>query len=319
MLKPALATGAALLALPVLTVVLLAAHSQAAAPTGPDITQPTNEAIDDIPPHYLHLYQEAARPPGLPWNVLAAISDIESDHGRNPPDCTPNAAGAAGPMQFLAPTWDAYGIDGNDDGRTDRCDPADAIPGAANYLAANGAAKGGKHLERALWHYNHADWYVRKVLDRAQDYATPPTTGVGAGATVVKAALRWLGTPYSWGGGGPIGPTYGIQHGADIKGFDCSGLAQHAWSKVGINLHRVAADQYNDGPHIPRDKLQPGDLVFFASNPANPRTIHHVGINIGNGRMVHAPHTGDVVKISKFTDVPYREREYAGATRPARR
>jgi len=314
-LKPAaLAGAAALVTLPVLTVVLLATHSQA-DPADPAVL--TKTATDDIPPHYLRLYHQAARPPGLPWNVLAAIGDIESDHGRNPPDCTPNAAGAAGPMQFLAPTWEAYGVDGNRDGRADRCDPADAIPGAAHYLAANGATKGGKHLERALWHYNHADWYVRKVLDRAQDYAAPPATGDGA--KVVKAALRWLGTPYSWGGGGPSGPTYGIKHGARIKGFDCSGLAQNAWSKAGINLHRVAADQYNDGPHIPRDKLQPGDLVFFATNPANPRTIHHVGINIGNGRMVHAPHTGDVVRIAKFADVPYREREYAGATRPSRR
>jgi cell wall-associated NlpC family hydrolase len=312
MLKPALGSGVALIALPVLTVVLLVAHSQADSPADFDVVEPTDEAISDIPATYLRLYRQAARPPGLPWNVLAAIGDIETDHGRNPPDCTSNAAGATGPMQFLAITWSVYGIDGNH-GRTDRCDPADAIPGAANYLAANGAVKGGKHLERALWHYNHADWYVRKVLDRAKDYAAPPATGDGA--VVVKAALRWLGTPYSWGGGGPSGPTYGIRHGARIKGFDCSGLAQHAWSKAGISLHRVAADQYNDGPHVPHDQLQPGDLVFFA----NSRTIHHVGINIGNGRMVHAPHTGDIVKIAKFVDVPYREREYAGATRPTLR
>jgi len=316
MLKPALSTTAALLTLPILTVVLLAAHSQADTPVL-DAAEPADEAVKDIPPHYLRLYRQAARPPGLPWTVLAAIGDLESDHGRNPPDCTPNAAGAAGPMQFLATTWVAYGIDGNRDGRTDRCDPADAIPGTANYLAANGATKGGKHLERALWHYNHDNAYVRKVLDRAKDYATPPATG--GGSIAVKAALRWLGTPYSWGGGGPTGPTYGIQHGAHIKGFDCSGLAQYAWAQVGITLRRVAADQYHDGPHIPREKLQPGDLVFFATNPANPRTIHHVGINIGKGRMIHAPHTGDVVKISRFTGIPYRDREYAGAIRPTRR
>ena len=317
MLKPALATSAALIAIPILTVVLLAAHSQADSPANLDAIEPTDMAIDDIPPHYLRLYRKAARPPGLPWNVLAAIGDIESDHGRNPPDCTPNAAGAAGPMQFLATTWATYGIDGDHDGHTDRCDPADAIPAAAHYLAANGATQGGKHLEQALWHYNHADWYIHKVLTRAKDYAAPPATGDGT--TAVKAALRWLGTPYSWGGGGPTGPTYGIKHGAHIKGFDCSGLAQHAWAKAGITLHRIAADQYHDGPHISRDKLQPGDLVFFAANPADPRTIHHVGINIGNGRMVHAPRTGDVVRIAKFADVSYREREYAGAARPARR
>jgi cell wall-associated NlpC family hydrolase len=314
MLKPSLTAGAVLAALPVLLVTLLTAHGRADS-IGFDPIEPTSEAIDDIPPDYLNLYQQAARPPGLTWNVLAAIGDIESDHGRNPSDCTPNAAGAAGPMQFLAATWSVYGVDGNQDGRIDRCDPADAVFSAANHLAAHGAVKGGEHLERALWHYNRADWYVRKVLDRAEEYATPPA---GNGAVVVKAALRWLGTPYSWGGGGPSGPTYGIQHGARIKGFDCSGLAQYAWSKVGVTLRRVAADQYHDGPHIPRDKLRPGDLVFFASNPANPRTIHHVGINIGNGHMIHAPRTGDVVRIDKFAGVPYREREYIGATRPTR-
>ncbi len=301
-------------ALPVLTVVLLTAQVRA-APTDPD---PTDEAVADIPSSYLRLYREAARPPGLPWNVLAAIGDIESDHGRDPADCVPNAAGAAGPMQFLPATWAAYGIDGDGDGRADRCDPADAIPSAADYLAAHGATKGGKHLERALGRYNRADWYVRKVLDRARDYATATPPVAAGGVVVVKAALRWLGTPYSWGGGGPSGPTYGIKQGAGIKGFDCSGLAQHAWSKVGVTLHRIAADQYGDGPHIPRAELRPGDLVFFATDPADPRTIHHVGINIGNGHMIHAPRTGDVVKISKFADVPYREREYAGATRPAR-
>ncbi|MFD0535276.1 C40 family peptidase [Actinomadura luteofluorescens] len=84
-----------------------------------------------------------------------------------------------------------------------------------------------------------------------------------------------------------------------------------------MRLPRVAADQYNAGTHIPRFQLQPGDLLFFAINPRNPATIHHVGIYHGRGRMIHAPHTGDVVRISQFTGNPYRERQYIGAARPA--
>ncbi|MFI0351019.1 NlpC/P60 family protein [Actinomadura sp. 9N407] len=288
---------------------------------------PTAHAKDDIPTAYLRWYLDAAQTcPGLPWNVLAAIGSVESDHGRSTLPgihSGQNSAGAGGPMQFLAGTWAAYGIDHNRDGHTNRYDPADAIHGAANYLCANHAGKGGKHLRQAIWHYNHADWYVRKVLDKAADYAAPasaPTAlGSGHGPTAARAALRWLGTPYSWGGGRPTGPSHGIEHGAHIKGFDCSGLALYAWAQAGVRLPRVAADQYNAGPHVPRSQLRPGDLIFFAHNPSNPRSIHHVGIYLSHGRMIHAPHTGDVVRIAQFAGNPYRENQYAGATRPATR
>jgi cell wall-associated NlpC family hydrolase len=283
---------------------------------------PSTHAKDDIPPRYLRWYMDAARTcPGLPWNVLAAIGSMESDHGRSTLPgihSGENSAGAGGPMQFLAATWAAYGVDHDRDGRADRYDPGDAIHGAARYLCANRAGKGGEHLRRAIWHYNHDDAYVREVLKRAARYAAPTPTAVGSGhgATAARAALRWLGTPYSWGGGTASGPSYGIAHGARIKGFDCSGLALHAWAQAGVRLPRVAADQYNAGPHIPRSQLRPGDLIFFAHNPGNPRSIHHVGIYLDRGRMIHAPQTGDVVRIAQFAGNPYRERQYAGATRP---
>jgi len=138
----------------------------------------------------------------------------------------------------------------------------------------------------------------------------------GKGAIAVQAAMHWLGTPYSWGGGGPNGPTYGFAQGAGIKGFDCSGLTQYAWHQAGIDIDRTADAQYDDGPHVPRDQLRPGDLLFFAYNTSDPRTIHHVGIYVGNGKMVNAPQTGDVVKISQFAGNSYRETEFIGATRP---
>ncbi|WP_276203764.1 lytic transglycosylase domain-containing protein [Actinomadura atramentaria] len=118
---------------------------------------------------YLDLYKRAATTcPGLSWTVLAAIGQVESDHGRN---AGRSSAGAYGPMQFMPATWKVYGVDGDNDGKADIMNPYDAIPGAAKYLCANGAGRGGKSLYNAIWHYNHADWYVQKVLNLAQAYA----------------------------------------------------------------------------------------------------------------------------------------------------
>src|SRR4051794_15641434 len=133
--------GAILIGIPVLLVVLVVSGDGSSG-SNESGGQPTTEALNDIPPKYVVLYQAAARLPGLTWNILAAIGDIESDHGRDPASRTPNQAGAMGPMQFLAGTWAAFGVDGNHDGRRDVYDPADAIPGAAAYLASNGAAEG---------------------------------------------------------------------------------------------------------------------------------------------------------------------------------
>jgi hypothetical protein len=117
---------------------------------------------------YLELYRRAAGTcPGLSWSVLAAIGQIESGHGRN---TGPSSAGALGPMQFMPATWQAYGVDGDRDGRADIMNPFDAVPSAARYLCANGAGQGGRQLYNAVWRYNHADWYVRQVLGLAQAY-----------------------------------------------------------------------------------------------------------------------------------------------------
>jgi membrane-bound lytic murein transglycosylase B len=118
---------------------------------------------------YLDLYKRAATTcQGLPWTVLAAIGQVESDHGRN---AGPSSAGALGPMQFLPSTWKVYGVDGDGDGKADITNPFDAIPGAAKYLCASGGGKGGQNLYKAIFAYNHADWYVQKVLNLAAAYA----------------------------------------------------------------------------------------------------------------------------------------------------
>jgi cell wall-associated NlpC family hydrolase len=95
--------------------------------------------------------------------------------------------------------------------------------------------------------------------------------------------------------------------------FDCSGLTQWSYAHVGIQLPRVAADQWNAGPHVPLSELEPGDLLFWATDVTNPVTIHHVAMYVGAGLMIAAPHTGDVVKIQ-----PVYMSGYIGATRPAR-
>jgi len=117
-------------------------------------------------------------------------------------------------------------------------------------------------------------------------------------AVAIAAARAQLGVPYVWGGTSPAG-------------FDCSGLTQWAYAHAGIQLPRVAADQYNAGPHPSLTQLLPGDLLFWATDTSNPTTIHHVTMYIGNGQMIAAPHTGTVVQIQ-----PVYMPGFIGATRP---
>ena len=124
-----------------------------------------------LPPSslYMSIYHHAADTcAGLSWTVLAAIGQVESGHGRNP---STSSAGAMGPMQFLPSTFAHYAVDGDHDGLADIMNPYDAIYTAASYLCANGAGNGGDALYSAIWHYNHADWYVQMVLALSQKYA----------------------------------------------------------------------------------------------------------------------------------------------------
>jgi cell wall-associated NlpC family hydrolase len=123
---------------------------------------------------------------------------------------------------------------------------------------------------------------------------TPSTVGGAA----LAAADALSGAPYQWGGNGP-------------GSYDCSGLTKAAYATVGIRLPRTAAEQYQSGPHVPLSQLAPGDLLFWASDPNNPATIEHVAIYAGNGQMMSADHTGDVVRLQ-----PVWWNGYAGATRP---
>ena len=127
-----------------------------------------------IPPFLLPIYQAAGIQYQVPWQVLAAINEIETDYGRN---LSVSSAGAVGWMQFMPATWKEWGIDANGDGTADPFNPVDAIFSAARYLQAAGAAT---NLSKAVFAYNHADWYVNQVLLRAKLIGAMPQSVIGA-------------------------------------------------------------------------------------------------------------------------------------------
>jgi cell wall-associated NlpC family hydrolase len=121
----------------------------------------------------------------------------------------------------------------------------------------------------------------------------PPAPTAGGHPEAATIALKYLGVPYVFGGGTPAG-------------FDCSGLVMYVFAQLGVQLPHYAAAQYGFGVPVPRSALQPGDLVFFDA-------LGHVGIYIGGNQFVHAPQTGDVVKISVLTG--WYAAHYVGARR----
>src|SRR5205807_9148493 len=131
---------------------------------------PTSDSISTAPavpvqltyPQLLGLWQQAGAAYGVPWPVLAAINKVESNFGRN---MGPSSAGAIGWMQFMPSTWLRWGVDADDNGVADPWNAADAVFAAARYLAASG---GQTDISRAVYSYNHAQWYVDEVLATAR-------------------------------------------------------------------------------------------------------------------------------------------------------
>ncbi len=186
MIKAVAAAAAGATMLPLLVIVLAAASPHPPAPMAGSAglsLEPVPGARAAIPADYLAWYAGAARTcPGLPWAVLAGIGKVESDHGRSAlpgVHAGANAAGAEGPMQFLPATFAQYAVNADPGQPLSPYDPADAIYTAARMLCADGARGGTTAgIERAVFAYNHAGWYVRAVMTWARAYAAQDGSGL---------------------------------------------------------------------------------------------------------------------------------------------
>lgn len=135
--------------------------------------------------------------------------------------------------------------------------------------------------------------------DTAPTWALNKSSGSAPGDIVADWALTQIDKPYLWAGAGP-------------RSYDCSGLTMQAWARVGVKMDHWTGTQWTSGRHVRLNRLRRGDLLFFGRLTRNPADVRHVGIYIGRGLMVHAPRTGDVVRVA-----PMWRRDLIGATRPA--
>jgi cell wall-associated NlpC family hydrolase len=272
-------------------------------------TPPSAAASTSVPPAMLALYQRAAAAdcPAMPWQIVAAIGTVESDNGQSTlpgVQSGANSAGAEGPMQFLPATFAAYDLPVPAGGVAPPSiyDPVDAVYAAARMLCADGGGTG--NYPQAIFAYNHSQAYVDQVLATAVSYGMaadgstgsgfppasvidpgPGRTWPGSPAAAIAFALSQVGVPYVWGGDTP-----GL-------GLDCSGLVQVSYRAAGIALPRTTFAQVTYGTTVPLGQLAPGDLLFFRGG--EPITdFGHVGIYLGNGTMVDAPHTGADVEVT---------------------
>jgi hypothetical protein len=274
-----------------------------------------------IPANYLDLYKKAGEEYGIPWNVLAGIGKVETSHGTSRlPGVSSgeNYAGAGGPMQFLAPTFDSFGVDGDKDGQKDRYDPEDAIPSAAAYLKHNGAPQ---RMRTALFMYNHSWDYVNLVLDWAKRYVGGDFTIVQANGIdcadnqlpanaselvqeIIGFAMAQRGKRYVFGANGP-------------DAWDCSSLLQGAYRSVGLDIPRTTFQQWPFGVKVDKGEEQPGDLVFFNSGPGTgPGRPGHVGMVISKNKMIVASCSTCSPNIGVK---PYQRPDWVGTTRPLAR
>ena len=238
-----------------------------------------------IPAGIKTLYLAAADRYHLPWTLLAGIGMEETAHGRA---TATSSAGARGLMQFMPATWALYGVDGDGDGRADITNDADSAMSAANYLTASGVTAGPDGVRRAIFAYNHADWYVNDVLYYAAAYGggtvpgDPSDCGPGGEGNPtlppidnakIRTMLVWAqshrGDPYRFGANGP-------------HAWDCSSFTKAAYARIGISIPRTASAQRNwlaggHGHRIPRGQERPGDLLFVDSY-LGPNQIGHVMI-----------------------------------------
>jgi len=205
------------------------------------------------------------------------------------------------PEQVREPAYAAAAFFGGPSSPTDNAGLLDVVGWDAMPLtdAAQAVQRSAFPDAYAKWEPVARTWLAGILDDPAAAAAVGCAQASESARVAIAAATRWLGTPYSWGGGSLDGPSLGIGSGAWVVGFDCSGLTRYAWAQAGVLLPRTSRDQWNaPGVRITTmAHLQPGDLVFFASDVSDPSTIFHVALSLGGDAMIEAPQTGDVVKI----------------------
>jgi cell wall-associated NlpC family hydrolase len=164
-------------------------------------------------------------------------------------------------------------------------------------------------VQRSAFPDAYAKWegLAAELVQQLADVADPAGCGraavlaEGVAGTAIAFALAEVGKPYVWGATGP-------------DTYDCSGLMLRAFQAAGINLPRVSRQQFYAGGHVPVAQAQAGDLLFYATDPSDPSTIHHVTLYMGDGQMVEAPYTGESVRVRP---VPWEYEELVPlATRP---
>jgi peptidoglycan DL-endopeptidase CwlO len=334
-----------LLAVPILvgTNLFFAASSACSGQQTGTAGQPTAGAkAKGIPANYLYWYKTVGQQYGVPWTILAGIGTVESDNGQTTlpgVHSGSNAFGAAGPMQIgiggaagnvwgglpVHPASEAVsGVATDEDGGPDASvyDPADAIAGAAKYLLEFQVQT---NPSAAIFAYNHLQSYVQSVLYYAGAYAggnysvvsaqmpsgssASGCTGTSGGvpaisapnqivATAIAYAEEQLGKPYLFGGTGP-------------DAFDCSGLVMMAYRAAGVDIERTSEQQWATETRVPASQVQPGDLVFFAGSDGTQTDPGHVGLVIGDGKMIEAYATGFPIRVATYTN-----RDPVGFTRP---
>ncbi|OZC90961.1 lytic transglycosylase [Rhodococcus sp. 06-412-2C] len=265
---------------------------------------------------------------GVKGTTIAALYAAENGF-RYGPTAPVSSTGAQGPGQFMPGTWATYGKDYDGNGVVDVNSVGDSVMASGAMLCdiygqVDGWKREGKvsgdTLDLTLAGYNAGagavlrsggmpsgtvDYetqtkpYVARIRATEAQFASilTPFAGLdltGMGGRAVQLAMDYLGLPYVWGGGNINGPSGG--------GFDCSGLTSYALFKASggkVKLPRTSETQWNVGTEVPMELAQPGDLLFGNWGPAGPG---HVAIYMGNGQMVHAPTTGDVVRVAPVFD-----------------
>jgi cell wall-associated NlpC family hydrolase len=281
------------------------------APVGP-----ANIAARDLAQELTAL-DPALRPTavGAPWSIddpafysgNAHQHHIEVGFGEPPPKPVPVVAEAPPPAPAPDPPAAPPAADPATPADPPLADGASGSTGGFAALAGNKPRSGRGTLA------------VGAVSPAAPDAPAAPAPAAGAAAdaaaelppgldtapagpkalAALAEARKYMGTPYLWGGSKPS------------TGFDCSGLMQWAYKEAGISIGRVTTQQIHDGVAVDRAHLRAGDMVFFQDSSGY---VHHVGMYIGDDKFLHAPHTGDVVKISSLNE-PYYVQQWAGARR----